>query len=48
MFFMPEMILIGQCVQRNSMLRVKDIDNNRAWNLLFEGFSRNYAAIGGK
>ena len=30
------------------MSRVYDIDNNRSWNLLFEGFAKNYKAIGGK
>jgi hypothetical protein len=30
------------------MVRVSDIDNNRAWNLLFEGFAKNYVLSGGK
>jgi len=45
---MDEYMFFNHEFTNGKMVRVSDIDNNRAWNLLFEGFSKNYSAIGGK
>ena len=45
---MDEYMFFDHEFTNGKIVRVKDIDNNRAWNLLFEGFMKNYTAIGGK
>jgi len=45
---MDEYMFFNHEYTNGKMLRVFDIDNNRSWNLLFEGFRENYRTIGGK
>ena len=45
---MDEYMFFDHEYTNGKMVRVYDIDNNRAWNLLFEGFKNNYKIIGGK
>jgi inosine-uridine nucleoside N-ribohydrolase len=45
---MDEYMFFNHEFTNGKMVRVKDIDNNRSWNLLFDGFAKNYTAIGGK
>jgi inosine-uridine nucleoside N-ribohydrolase len=45
---MDEHMFFDHEFTNGKMVRVYDIDNNRAWNLLFEGFKNNYTVIGGK
>jgi inosine-uridine nucleoside N-ribohydrolase len=45
---MDEYMFFDHEYTNGKMVRVFDIDNNRAWNLLFEGFAKNYTVINGK
>jgi inosine-uridine nucleoside N-ribohydrolase len=43
---MDEYMFFNHEYTNGEMVRVYDIDNNRAWNLLFDGIARNYKAPG--
>ena len=45
---MDEYMFFNHEYTNGKMVRVFDIDNNASWNLLFDGFAKNYKSIGGK